>query len=356
MVKASIRAMDAITEFVTTRHPELGCQLDYYVVSGASKRGWTTWLVGVVDPTRVMAIVPIVLDAINFVAVEHHQWMSYNGWSWALLDYYDMNIMTRLDTPEMLLLQQNEDPYFFKDRMTMPKLVVNAFLDEFQQPDDTHYWWNDMPEPKHFIMTPNAEHSEMTGILEIVPAIATWAVYLLKERQVPTFTWDISKTTGEIVVTLDDIGTVHAATVYYGYSCGNNFEDLKALKRRDFRILSMDVPCQCGIGGPVVGYCANLKSFERKAELNETIVNGKRTYRASIDAPEDGRWVGFFIDIKYEAVDSVMPISNSWSPQYHGFMPVNMPGQLDFTTEVSVWPNTFPFADCTGDGCSGELL
>lgn len=37
--------------------------------TGASKRGWTTWLVGAVDTTRVMAIVPIVLDAINFVKV-----------------------------------------------------------------------------------------------------------------------------------------------------------------------------------------------------------------------------------------------------------------------------------------------
>ena len=41
---------------------------------GASKRGWTTWLVGAVDPVRVKGIVPIVLDAINFVAVEHHEW------------------------------------------------------------------------------------------------------------------------------------------------------------------------------------------------------------------------------------------------------------------------------------------
>lgn len=355
MVKASVRAMDAITEFVNQKLPELGCQLDYYLIAGASKRGWTTWLVGVVDPTRVMAIVPIVLDAINFVAVEHHQWRSYNGWSWALEDYYDMNIMTRLDTPEMLLLQQNEDPYFFIDRMTMPKLVVNAFLDEFQQPDDTHYWWTDLPEPKHFIMTPNAEHSEATGILEIVPAIGTWALYLLNKETVPTFTWEISATTGEITATLDDVGTVHSATLYYGYSCGNNVEHGKLAKRRDFRILNLDVPCECGIGGAVVGYCANLKSFESKIELNATIENGKRVYRGGVAAPEDGRYAAFFIDIKYEKNANVIP-GAGLEPHYHGFLPVDAPGQLDFTTEVSVWPNTFPYEDCYAESCSGELL
>jgi PhoPQ-activated pathogenicity-related protein len=132
MVKASLRAMDAITEFVAKTLPGLNTQLDYFGVSGASKRGWTTWLVGAVDPKRVQVIVPIVLDAINFVAVEHHEYQSYGGWSWALTDYLDMNIMQRLDEPNMLLLQQNEDPFFFRDRLTMPKLVVNAVLDEFQ--------------------------------------------------------------------------------------------------------------------------------------------------------------------------------------------------------------------------------
>ena len=76
--------MDAMTEFVKQKFPDEGYNLDYYSVAGASKRGWTTWDVAAVDPTRVRAAIPIVLDAINFVAVEHHQYQSYNGWSWAL--------------------------------------------------------------------------------------------------------------------------------------------------------------------------------------------------------------------------------------------------------------------------------
>lgn len=101
-----------------------------------------------------------------------------------------------------------------------------------------------MPEPKHFLMTPNAEHSMATGILEIVPAIGTWINYLLKDHVVPSMDWTISESTGEIVVTLDKEGEVHEASMWYAYSCGNNTD---GTQRRDFRIMSLDEPCACGI-------------------------------------------------------------------------------------------------------------
>jgi len=342
MVKASVKAMDAISEFISTAHPELNCQLDYFSVAGASKRGWTTWDLGAVDSKRVQAIVPIVLDAINFVEVEHHQWRSYGGWSWALNDYTEMNIMDRMDSPEMLQLQEQEDPFFYRDRLTMPKLVVNAVLDEFQQPDDTHYWWAQMPEPKRFIMTPNAEHSEATGILEIVPAIGTWISYLLRRATIPSFSWSIDAATGEITAELDSHGKVHKASMWYAFSCGTNAAD--GVVRRDFRLMSLDNPCQCGTFSD--GYCMNTKSFWTEVPLNATVVRGKRTYTAQMDAPGDGRYVAFFIDIKYE---------KERLPDVQG-LPHDRPGQLEFTTEVSVWPNTFPYEDCHAESCLGTLV
>jgi hypothetical protein len=315
-----------------------------------------------------------VLDAINFVAVEHHQWRAYGGWTYALQDYLDMDIMTRLDDPNMVLLQQMEDPFFYKDRLTMPKMIVNAVMDEFQQPDDTHYWWADMPEPKHFLIAPNAEHSLITGILEVVPAIGAWIQNLLYKERIPTLDWKISTTTGEITATLDDNSIVHSATMWYSHSCGQNAWD-NSTNRRDWRVAHMDVPCSCGIGYD--GYCANLKSFWGKKELTSTMVHGKRVYTAFMDKPADGTYAAYFIDFKF-VNKHAYPVDLDFSadyeimlqnlnpethkldftrkfPEFGGF-PHNFGRFFEFTTEVSIWPNTFPYADCTGQGCGGRIV
>jgi len=262
-----------------------------------------------------------------------------------------------LDDDNMILLAENEDPYYFFSRLTMPKLIVNAAMDEFQQPDDTHYWWSDLPEPKHFIMTPNAEHSEATGILEIVPAICAWYNKHLNNEVVPSFTWTINNSTGEIVATLDEHGIVYDANVYYAYSCGTNAND--GINRRDYRIASLDNPCNCGVYSD--GYCANLKSWWQRKTLEPTMVRGHRTYSAKLDQPTDGRYMAFFIDIKYrrnlqDVYDPQAEQEELERTKTHGFFPHDLAFRLEFTTEVSILPDTFPYPDCVDSGCTGHLL
>lgn len=111
--------------------------------------------------------------------------------------------------------------------------------------DDTDYWWSDLPEPKHFLIIPNAEHSLITGIFEAVPAIGAWIQNLLLKESIPALTWDISKETGQIVATVENSNAVYSATAWWAYSCGVNSAD--GVNRRDFRVAHLDNPCTCGV-------------------------------------------------------------------------------------------------------------
>jgi len=145
--------------------------------------------------------------------------------------------------------------------------------------------------------------------------------------------------------------------MWYANSCGTNVD---GTKRRDFRVANMDQPCGCSLFNvSYEGYCANLKSMWTRVILDQEIVNGKRTYRANRPAPEDGRWTAFFIDIKYREQKPQIYSTGSFSKIDHRgnkFLPIDKPGRLEFTTEVSIVPNTFPYPECAGAACDGPLV
>ena len=52
-----MRTMDTITDYLGKKFQQ---NCNQFIVAGASKRGWTTWLTGAVDP-RVIAMAPVVM-------------------------------------------------------------------------------------------------------------------------------------------------------------------------------------------------------------------------------------------------------------------------------------------------------
>ena len=61
MTKSAVRGMDAMQAFCKQ---EWKLKIEHFTVTGASKRGWTTWLTGAMD-NRVNAIAPMVIDTLN---------------------------------------------------------------------------------------------------------------------------------------------------------------------------------------------------------------------------------------------------------------------------------------------------
>ncbi len=151
MTKAAVRAMDTVQEFTAGK----GKRIDDFLVLGGSKRGWTTWLTAAVDP-RVKAIVPASIDMLNLGQQFIHHWEAYGFYAPALNDYVEFDLPCRMQTPEGRALLQVVDPYAYRDRYTMPKLILNATGDQFFTTDSSRFYYADLPRPQ--VVALYAEH------------------------------------------------------------------------------------------------------------------------------------------------------------------------------------------------------
>ena len=155
MVKSLVRAMDALEQFAKA---EWNVELTAFVVSGASKRGWTTWLTAAADP-RVKAIAPLVIDTLNFGAQIPHQLESFGKYSEMIKDYTSRGLVPLPDTPEAKKLWLMVDPYFYRDKITVPRMIINGANDPYWTTDALNLYWEGLKGDKWVLYVPNAGHN-----------------------------------------------------------------------------------------------------------------------------------------------------------------------------------------------------
>src|ERR1044071_4995581 len=101
MVKSAVRAMDTVQAYAQKEHQQ---KVEKFVVAGASKRGWTTWLTGAVDK-RVAGIAPMVIDMLNMKAQTQWSQKVYGKQSEQIHDYTELNLHQKLDDPPIQKLR-----------------------------------------------------------------------------------------------------------------------------------------------------------------------------------------------------------------------------------------------------------
>lgn len=284
MVKSVVRAMDAAQAYLAS--PEGGAvKVEHFVAAGGSKRGWTTWMTAAVDP-RIVAISPIVIDVLNSsVSMMHHRKV-YGFWAPAVGDYSNQGIQDKIGTPEHDALMRIEDPYFYMNRFTMPKYVINASGDEFFLPDSSQFYYGELPGEKRLRYVPNSGHS--LGGTDVHMGLAAWYWAILNHKPLPEYSWT-KKPDGTLVA--KSAATPKEVKVWQAINPA----------ARDFRVAT-------------IGKAYKATPLEPQAD---------RSYVARPATPEQG-WSAFFIELTYDL----------------GF---KFP--IKFTTEVSVIPDTIPSED-----------
>src|SRR6266404_964100 len=189
MTKAAVRAMDTVTAFCASADGG-GTKVDRFVVSGGSKRGWTTWTTAAVDK-RVIAIAPIVIDVLNIEPSMRHHYAAYGFWAPAIHDYAEQHIMDWTGTAQYKALAVIEDPYEYRQRYTMPKLILNDTGDQFFLPDSSRFYYDELPGPKYIRYVPNTDHS-MRGS-DAWETVQAFYEGILAGKQFPRFSWTFEK-------------------------------------------------------------------------------------------------------------------------------------------------------------------
>ncbi|MGA3190050.1 MAG: PhoPQ-activated pathogenicity-related family protein [Bryobacteraceae bacterium] len=282
MTKSAVRAMDAVTEFMKS---DAGGKLPVttFMVAGGSKRGWTTWTTAAVDK-RVVAIAPMVIDLLNNEKSFEHHYMAYGFYSPAVKDYENLDIMKWNGTPQMKALMKIVEPYEYRDRLTMPKYIINASGDQYFLPDSSRFYFDDLKGEKYLRYVENTDHSLKNSDAR-EGLIAFYDAFLKKQAR-PKFFWKFEDD-GSIKVT-----TVTKPTEVKLWQATNP-------EKRDFRLMAI---------GPA--YKSTVLT-ERKDGI----------YVGNVPKPEKG-YTAYFIELTYAN-----------GTKY----------AMKFSTAVRVNPDTLPF-------------
>jgi PhoPQ-activated pathogenicity-related protein len=189
MTKAAVRALDTVTDFMASTKGG-GIKVDRFVVTGASKRGWTTWSTAIVDK-RVVAIIPIVIDMLNLEASFKHHKAAYGFYAPAVGDYTAKGVMNWIGTPQNAKLKVIEDPYEYRDRLTLPKFCINSAGDQFFLPDSWQFYWDELKGPKHIRYVPNTGHGLRDS--DAIDSLAAFYHAILNKVDVPRYQWKVAK-------------------------------------------------------------------------------------------------------------------------------------------------------------------
>jgi len=221
MVKSAVRAMDAVQEFSSS---VLKHTLNRFVVSGASKRGWTTWLTGASDP-RVAAIAPMVIDILNMPVNLDYQVEMWKDYSVQIQDYVNLGIPQTARTEKGEAITTMVDPYSYRRKLTMPKMIFMGTNDEYWTVDAIKHYIDSIPGQNLIHYVPNVGHS-LGDKQQALAGLSAFFGHTVAKRPYPVVDWSLAQ--GKHGVTLKINGTADAlvdAILWTTHSEDTDFRD-----------------------------------------------------------------------------------------------------------------------------------
>ena len=258
MAKAVIKAMDALQEF--TKSAKLP-SLDDFVITGASKRGWTTWLVGASKDPRVKGIAPMVIDTLNLAAQIPNQLEAFGTASEQIADYTATGMLDALKTAPGQKLIKLEDPYSYRDILTLPKLIILGTNDRYWAQNALNIYWDGLKGPKWVIYNPNVGHNlgSAEEHLRVFATLGAFSQSIATRTSLPKPTWKYTKSGSGVELSVTSDTPIVSASLW---QVTNGTQDFRDSKWAGTPIKSGKKGFKTYIDAPTQGYSATYADLE----------------------------------------------------------------------------------------------
>ncbi|MEM7477419.1 MAG: PhoPQ-activated protein PqaA family protein [Planctomycetota bacterium] len=220
MVKSAVRGMDTA---VAAGKEHWNVNLKEFTVTGASKRGWTTWLTGATDP-RATVIAPMVIDMLNMNVQMKHQLAAWGKYSEQIADYTELDLPRYLDTPAGKNLQQIVDPFSYREDLKQSKLLIFGTNDRYWPVDASNNYWEDLKSPKYLLHVPNQGHG-IDDYARVIGSIR--AIHRSKHvgEKLPDMDWSFDEAEGQVKLSIEATGPVGAVRAFVANSANRDFRN-----------------------------------------------------------------------------------------------------------------------------------
>lgn len=256
MVKSVVKAMDVLQAF---GKKEWNRPVEKFIVAGASKRGWTTWLTAAVD-SRVGAMAPMVIDTLNLRPQMRRQLEAFGAYSSRLAPYSSRGLLPIPETPEADRLLAMVDPWAYRGRMTMPKLIINGTNDFYWATDALNLYWDGIPGDKWVLYVPNAGHNlrrqdrpQGEQLNDLIDGLAAFSRHQIGGVPMPKLSWKHDQTDGKLRLTMDAAPAPAGARLWIAETASMDF---RAAKWRSQELRVSRGKIVGAVGRPAKGHAA----------------------------------------------------------------------------------------------------
>ena len=249
MTKSAVRSLDAIQAFSAG---VLEHEISRFVISGESKRGWTTWLTAASDP-RVEAIAPMVIDMLNMPESIGYHLTAWGDYSIQIKDYVELGIAQDLKTIDGQRITAMIDPFAYREKLTMPKFIILGTNDEFWPVDVIKHYFYDLPGENYIHYVPNAGH-RLGDKRQSTRALSAFFGETMKKKKHPVCKWDLLEDDDKIILNVEaDKDQLIEAVLWTADSDDRDFRNIPFVSK-EINNLSSDL--QINIDYPRSGFRA----------------------------------------------------------------------------------------------------